>query len=46
MCKAGISTEEIRKNKIHQTYSLGDDFVHKFVHAVNFELEIIKAMLN
>lgn len=34
------------KNKIHQTYSLGDDFVHKFVHAVNFELEIIKAMLN
>ncbi|CDE69226.1 amino acid adenylation domain protein [Clostridium sp. CAG:277] len=46
MCKAGISTEEIRKNKIHKTYSLGDDFVHKFVHAVNFELEIIKAMLN
>lgn len=46
MRKAGISTEEIRKNKIHKTYSVGDDFIREFKKAVNFESEIIKAMLD
>ena len=36
MCKAGISTEEIRKNKIHQTYSLRRFCYINLLHLMEF----------